>query len=217
MAMARPKTNHQAKRAEIIAAAFKSFSTYGYEGTSNTKIAAEGGFSPTLIYHYFPGGKAELFAACVEEFQSLKNLGEAVRTDTDEPPEIYFRKLAQTYLKIASDEETQRLLRMVIMEVPRFPELAQVLPARIAPVIILPVINYLMKQARAGRIEMRQPIAMIMAFYGPLLIRAVFGRVLAQAPLPLPLPTDEEMIDTVVKTFLHGLLIGNEANILPQE
>lgn len=208
--MARPATNHQAKRTEIIAAAFKSFSTYGYEGTSNTKIAAEGGFSPTLIYHYFPKGKVELFTACVEEFQPLKNLGEAVRTDTNEPPEIYFRKLAQTYLKIADNEETQRLLRMVVTEVPRFPELVQVLPERIAPVIILPVINYLIKQAVAGRIEMKHPIAMMMTFYGPLLVRAMFGQVLAQARLPFPFPSDEEMIDAVVQSFLHGNLIENK-------
>ena len=215
--MARPATNHQAKRAEIIAAAFKSFSTYGYEGTSNTKIAAEGGFSPTLIYHYFPKGKAELFAACVEEFQPLKNFGEAVRVDTDEPPEIYLRRLAHTYLKITEDENTIRLLRMVITEVPRFPELAQVLPERVAPLIIYPVVEYLMKQAVAGRLEMKHPISMVMTFYGPLLVRVLFGQVLAQSNLPFTLPTDDEMVETVVESFLHGLMNENKLKEKSQE
>lgn len=214
--MARPATNRQAKRAEIIAAAFKSFSTYGYEGTSNTKIAAEGGFSPTLIYHYFPS-KAELFSACVEDFQPLKTLGEAVRTDTGEPPEIYLRKLAQTYLKISQDENTIRVLRMVIADVPRFPELAQVLPERVAPIIFYPLINYLMKQAAAGRIEMKHPLAMVMAFYGPLFVRAVFGSVLANSHLPFSLPTNEEMVETVVESFLHGLMSENKLKEKSQE
>lgn len=214
--MARPATNHQAKKAEIIAAAFKSFSTYGYEGTSNTKIAAEGGFSPTLIYHYFPS-KAELFTACVENFQPLKNLGEAVRADTGEPPEIYLRKLAQAYLRITEDENTIRLLRMVITDVPRFPELAQVLPERVAPLIFYPVIGYWMKQAAAGRLEMKHPIAMIMTFYGPLLVRVMFGQVLAQSHLPFSLPTNEEMVDTVVESFLHGLMSENKLKEKSQE
>jgi AcrR family transcriptional regulator len=207
--MARPPTNHQAKKAEIIAAAFKSFSTYGYEGTSNTKIAAEGGFSPTLIYHYFPN-KTALFMACVEDFQPLKNLGDAVRAAADEPPDIYLRKLALTYLEITEDENTIRILRMIITEVSRFPELAQVFPERVAPLIFYPVVEYFMKQAAAGRLEMKHPIAMIMTFYGPLLVKALFGPVLSQTRLPFTLPTNDEMVETVIQSFLHGLTSENK-------
>jgi TetR/AcrR family transcriptional regulator, regulator of autoinduction and epiphytic fitness len=216
--MVRPTTHHQAKRSEIIAAAATSFAMYGYEGTSNKTIAKEGGFSsPALIYHYFPKGKAELFLACIQEHQPLKKLGEMARAEADEPPEIYLRHLAHTYIKLTQEESSLRMIRMVLAEVPRFPELARIVPEQLGPMIFYPVISYFKKQEAAGNIEIKHPTAMVMQFFGPLFLRALFGSVLTQAHLPLPLPTDEEMVESLVETFLHGVRRENETIGKPQE
>lgn len=201
--MARPATNHEAKKAEILAAAIKSFAAYGYESTSNKTIAKEGGFSAGLIYHYFPGGKNELFAACLEQFQPLKTFSQTIHDDTDAPPEVYLRKMARAYLKLTEDETTMRLIRLIFMEIPRQPELAQIMAQRMAPVVVLPMVSYLGKQNTQGNIKPQHPLAMVMQFFGPLFIRALLRPI--ENNMPLPPPTNDELVEALVETYLHGL------------
>ena len=49
-------------RREIVEAARQAFVADGYDRTSLRRVAARAGVDPALIYHYFPGGKASLFA-----------------------------------------------------------------------------------------------------------------------------------------------------------
>src|SRR3978361_866041 len=115
--MARPATNHAARKAEIGAAALKSFAVYGYEGTSNKTIALEGGFkSPALIYHYFPGGKPELFQTCLEEFQPLKTFQQIMEGDFELSVEEYLRKLGLNYLNMVNDQTVRSVIRIVVTE-----------------------------------------------------------------------------------------------------
>ena len=206
--MARPATNHETRKAEIVAAAIKSFATYGYEGTSNRTIAHEGGFkSPALIYHYFPGGKPALFQACLEEFQPLKTFQHSMDSDFDAPIEIYLRKLAANYLEMVQDETTGRLIRIILTEAPRFPELVEIIPRRMVPVMVYPTLAYLGKYAASGRLQINQPVAMVMQFFGPLFARTILRMVgVSEKVVPLPFPSDEEFVESVVKTFLHGIL-----------
>jgi AcrR family transcriptional regulator len=50
-------------RSQIVAAARASFAADGYAAASLRSIAAEAGVDPSLVHHYFPGGKPALFAA----------------------------------------------------------------------------------------------------------------------------------------------------------
>ncbi len=206
--MARPATNHEARKAEIVAAAIKSFATYGYEGTSNKTIALAGGFkSPALIYHYFPGGKSELFQACLEEFQPLKNFQHIMESDFDAPIEIYLRKLASNYLEMVRDETVGRVIRIILTEAPRFPELVEIIPRRIVPLIVQPTLVYLGKYAATGQLQINQPVALVMQFFGPLFARTILRIVgVTDKMIPFPFPSDEEFVDSMVETFLHGVL-----------
>ncbi|NJN65274.1 MAG: TetR/AcrR family transcriptional regulator [Chloroflexaceae bacterium] len=93
--MARPKTNHEEKKARIIQAAMAVFAHHGYEGTTNKLIAAEvrrrtsETFSPALIYHYFPDGKPQLLATVMQQYQPLQALGQAVREASDAPRRMF--------------------------------------------------------------------------------------------------------------------------------
>ena len=49
-------------RREIVEAARQAFVADGYDRTSLRRVAARAGVDPALIHHYFPGGKAALFA-----------------------------------------------------------------------------------------------------------------------------------------------------------
>jgi AcrR family transcriptional regulator len=206
--MARPATNHENRKAEIVTAALKSFAVYGYEGTSNKTIAQQGGFkSPALIYHYFPGGKPELFQACLEEFQPLKNFQQLMQADFELPLEEFLREAGLNYLKMVNNETVRSVIRIVMTEAPRFPELGDILPRRLVPLLVQPTLLYLTRYAARYKIPVRQPMALVLQFFGPLFARTLLRIVgLNEAQVMLPFPTDEELVDTLVTTFLHGFL-----------
>jgi AcrR family transcriptional regulator len=52
-----------ASRAELMEAARESFAELGYEGTTVAGILKRAGMARGALYHYFPGGKAEIFTA----------------------------------------------------------------------------------------------------------------------------------------------------------
>lgn len=217
--MARPATNHETRKAEIVAAALKSFAVYGYEGTSNKTIAQQGGFkSPALIYHYFPGGKPELFQACLDEFQPLKNFQQVMEGEFELTIEDFLREVGLNYLKMVSDETVRSVIRIVMTEAPRFPELGDILPRRLAPFLIQPTLSYLVRYSSQHNLPESQPIALILQFFGPLFARTLLRMIGAtEAQVLVPFPTDEELVETLVKTFLYGFLNQTGAGAGPKE
>ncbi len=217
--MARPKTNHEEKKAQILSAAMKTFAQHGYEGTTNKLIAAEvrhatgQSFTPALIYHYFPEGKLQLLETVVHSYQPLQNLSRVLQQETDAPPETFLPRAAHAYIQIFQEPSMARMARIFFIEGPRHPELAQHIFGRIMPIILLPLANYLQRQADQGTIRPINPFAAIFQFFGPLLIRAFATENLHLIDqLPFPLPDDDEMIASHVQTFLRGITLDTSAH-----
>lgn len=63
-----------ATRKKLLASAQKLFGEKGYKGTSVREINRSVNLGDGLLYHYFPGGKQQIFQAVVEE-----NVRQAVR------------------------------------------------------------------------------------------------------------------------------------------
>lgn len=61
------KEQAQASRAELLAAARTCFTEHGYEGTTVAAILDRAGMARGALYHYFPGGKAEIFGAVFDQ------------------------------------------------------------------------------------------------------------------------------------------------------
>jgi|HubBroStandDraft_1064217.scaffolds.fasta_scaffold43076_2 AcrR family transcriptional regulator len=57
------KEQAAASRAELMEAARQCFAELGYEGTTVAGILKRADMARGALYHYFPGGKAEIFAA----------------------------------------------------------------------------------------------------------------------------------------------------------
>jgi TetR/AcrR family transcriptional repressor of lmrAB and yxaGH operons len=53
-------------RDKIVRAAAESFRRHGYAATGTNEIVARSGAPKGSLYHYFPGGKAEIAAAAVD-------------------------------------------------------------------------------------------------------------------------------------------------------
>lgn len=54
------------KRDELLIRLRETFSRYGYEGTSMTRIAGATGLGKASLYHHFPGGKEQMAAAVID-------------------------------------------------------------------------------------------------------------------------------------------------------
>jgi len=214
--MARPDTNHEEKKALIIEAALKTFAHYGYEGTTNKLVAEEvkresgQNFSPALIYHYFPVGKIQLFTAVMGKFEPVQILGQAIADNSNEPPEIFLRRVAEAYIKLFGEPQAVDLMRIAINEGPRYPEVIQNVMGQIGPVFAFPFIAYFGKQIEQGRVKPMPFLNLVLGFFAPLLIRRLVSSAIGQF-IPFPVPSDEEFIESHVQTFLHGLLIEQEA------
>jgi AcrR family transcriptional regulator len=57
------KEQAAASRAELLEAARQSFTELGYDATTVAGILERAGMARGALYHYFPGGKAEIFTA----------------------------------------------------------------------------------------------------------------------------------------------------------
>ncbi len=207
--MARPDTNHEERKSQIVQVATQVFSTYGFEGTTNRLIAESMqrelgvNFSPALIYHYFENKQA-LFAAVMHQFPATQLISGVVRENLDQPPEIFFRQLGLAFLNAFEDESRIFLLRMVLAEGPRHPELVQIVFAEVVPAVVIPVIGYINKQMAVGNLRQTNPLILFIQLTGPLLQRVLMLSLGITRSLPLPLPGREEFVDEAVTGFLDG-------------
>ncbi|EWC58690.1 transcriptional regulator, TetR family [Actinokineospora spheciospongiae] len=110
----------QEKRALILAAATALFLELGYDRTSLARIAERSGVSRATLFKQFPT-KAALFDAMVTESWST--------ADEGDPPQAGdivngLSTIGRRYAELLSHPRMTDLFRIVIAELPRFPELA---------------------------------------------------------------------------------------------
>ncbi|HEX6424968.1 MAG TPA: TetR/AcrR family transcriptional regulator [Acidimicrobiales bacterium] len=72
------------RRALLIGAAEETFASRGYTQAGLAEVAALAGVSKTLLYHYFPDGRPELYREVMERLvgQVVEAVRSAVRTPT---------------------------------------------------------------------------------------------------------------------------------------
>ncbi|GAB3250102.1 TetR/AcrR family transcriptional regulator [Kineosporia babensis] len=108
------------KRALIMDAATALFLELGYDRTSLARIAERSGVSRATLFKQFPT-KAALFDAMISESWST--------SENDEPPaagdlSAGLTAIGLRYAELLGRPEMANLFRIVIAELPRFPELA---------------------------------------------------------------------------------------------
>jgi len=109
-------------RAAILAAATDLFLDLGYDRSSLTQVAARAGVSKATLFKQFPT-KAELFEAMVLA------AGDTARTERLSPPSGEFQaglvSLGMAYAELLTRPRMTDLIRAVITESERFPELRE--------------------------------------------------------------------------------------------
>jgi TetR/AcrR family transcriptional repressor of mexJK operon len=111
------------RRAAILAIARRHFHDHGYGGVSMSAIANELGGSKGTLWAYFPS-KEELFASTMEEL--IAEYAPFLHLDPEEPIESGLQRYAEHFLTFTLSPDVIALNRIVIAEVPRFPEIGRI-------------------------------------------------------------------------------------------
>ena len=143
-------------RESFLAAALQSFLEKGYAATSIEAISRDAGVAKITIYRQFENKQALFHEVVHRAVSNARNTMQAtvVREGADER-ELLLDLVERMYLG-ATEPETLALLRLVIAEAVRFPELAKSLYAENS-YVLGPVVAYLTEAHRAGRLNVPSP------------------------------------------------------------
>jgi AcrR family transcriptional regulator len=125
---ARPETRRRRKAErpqEIIEAAFAEFSRNGYATTTLDRIAERAGVTKGTIYVYFEN-KEHLFISMVEDSTKAahETVQEMYETHEGSTVDLLRAQFSFIYRHIVEDKRRREVVRMLIAEASRFPELA---------------------------------------------------------------------------------------------
>ena len=191
------------RRTQILEAALEEFSSKGFKGATIKSIARAAGLqSPALIYWYFPDKEA-LFR---EVLDSQLPVLRAVRDPAgllDLPPEKVLPMIARRYLSTFDNPAAQRMVRLMMGEAMRRPEIADIFGSAVIKRVLGFLKRYMARQIELGRLRPHDVRSSARAFIGMLLPQAggkLFFPAIREDEL-----TDEEHIENAIRIFLEGL------------
>ncbi len=191
------------RRAQILEAAFEEFSAKGFKGATIKSIARAAGLqSPALIYWYFPDKEAlfrEVLGTRIPVLRAVRDPAGLL----DQPPEEVLPMIARRYLSTFDNLAAQRMVRLMVGEAMRRPEIAEIVGNVVIKRVIGFLKSYMSRQIELGRLRPHDVRSSARAFMGMLLPQAggkLFFPALREDGL-----TDEEHIENVIKIFMEGL------------
>ena len=112
------------RQEEILAAAFKVFAAHGYEATRMDEVARQAGIAKGTIYLYFRD-KEQLFRAVVRGLVQEKF--DAIAGSFQGTGEQLLRELlSRMYGQVVRNEKVRSIVRLLIAESGRFPQLSEI-------------------------------------------------------------------------------------------
>lgn len=102
------------RKALLIGAAEETFASRGYTQTGLAEVAALAGVSKTLLYHYFPDGRPELYREVMERL--VGQVVDAVRAAVHAPTPVDQRLTHLVSALLTYFEEHPDAYRLLILE-----------------------------------------------------------------------------------------------------
>jgi TetR/AcrR family transcriptional repressor of mexJK operon len=133
-----PQTRTEKKRAQIRAAAKHLFLQHGFQATSTDAIAATASISKETLYRYY-AKKEDLFVDVLRSLTIERLFWAQLMEQSTEPKNtqelrLLLQTTAQGLLETMMQPEYLAILRLIVAESPRFPELGtlfrQTVPAQ---------------------------------------------------------------------------------------
>lgn len=119
----RPEQKSQ-RQEKILNAAFDVFAAHGYEAARIDQVARRAGIAKGTIYLYFRD-KKRLFQAVVRNLIP-KRFDLLVKTLPGTPDALLRALLSQMYLNVVRNPKVRSIVRMLVAESGKFPELAEI-------------------------------------------------------------------------------------------
>jgi AcrR family transcriptional regulator len=209
-----PRPSTRAKRARTLAAAQCLFLERGYSGTSMDAIALGAGITKQTLYAYF-GTKADLFSAVLREL-TLEGPARSLRVAADDPPpgdldglRRVLRGLVGGIAAAMFQPDYVALVRVIVAEVPRTPDLGPLFRAAVADQALGTIADLLRSAIAAGAARTEEPEAAASLLLGALVL-CLFRDGLLAAPGTETPPRPGEL-DALVNQLLLGISPPSEA------
>ncbi|MBN8564916.1 MAG: TetR/AcrR family transcriptional regulator [Leptolyngbya sp. UWPOB_LEPTO1] len=189
------------KREQILKGAMTVFLTSGYAGTSMDRVAAEAGVSKQTIYSYFQD-KEGLFRSLIEQATIIRFTTLFELDHQTVEPEQLLRRLAEIFFNDVVDRGNYiPLLRIVIGESERFPELARLYTQAVVQRGKAMLCEYLRSHKE---LKLHDPEAIAQIFFGSMVSWVILQKMLY----------GEELMqlsrDRVVDQLVHLILSNSD-------
>jgi AcrR family transcriptional regulator len=176
------------RQAQILDAAVEEFAERGFAGARMATIATRAGVTKGLLYHYFPGGKLDLFRAAILGFVDPV-LAEA-RALTQGPygsrRELLQALITLGYGRPEMGRRDEVLLKLVLTEADRFPELAELYRSYIIHPALEMVRQILQEGIEAGdfRPGVAEEAGLAYVLLAPFMMGPIWGMMLGRDQAP---------------------------------
>ncbi|WP_114558340.1 TetR/AcrR family transcriptional regulator [Desertihabitans aurantiacus] len=184
------------KRALILTAATSLFLELGYDRTSLARVAERSGVSRATLFKQFPT-KAALFDAMVTGSWSTAE-------DEDPPPAgdvvAGLSTIGHRYAELLGRAQMTDLFRIVIAELPRFPELAEAQFSHGKMPYFASVRDYLLAEREAGTVRVEDADLAATQFLG-MISNYLFWPTLLVPGWEVGAERVAQVVDEAVRTF----------------
>ena len=197
-----------AKRAQILDGAQRVFLRDGFVGASTDGIAAEARVSKRTLYSYYPG-KEDLFVDVLRRLTIDNPHTQVLAVFEENEPEDFgeLREmlvgLASRVVSIMMDPDYLALLRTIIADTHRFPQLGEIYRSTV-PERGFRIFLSLMKRMRErGIVDIPDDEAATRLFFGPIVTYALLDGLFK--PGERPQPPAPEKIEHIVDLYMKAI------------
>lgn len=204
----------RAKREQILEGARRVFLREGFAAASTDTLAQEAGVSKRTLYAYYPG-KEELFVDVVRRLTlenpetQILDFMRSLNPRRVEELRSALLTLAQKVLATMLRPDDLALLRSIIADSHRFPQLTEVLRSTVPERAAVEVASIL-ERARENGVAIQEGNIELMTrlFIGPLLSYVLFdGLLLPQSQPQLP---GAEKLEAIIDLFMRAIIVSRE-------
>lgn len=195
------RPEYDKRREDILKTALSVFKRKGYNLTSMDDIASECGFTKAVLYQYF-SGKEELFTAIFEDAAIISDFDHLAIENTNEDLEEVMMEAGYKFMKQFEDEGRLNLLRIVIAESGRFPDLGRIMYDHGINKVAEKFSLYLRALSEKGKIQCENPRLTARSYFGLLHSFVVTSKIIN--PMDDEFSIDE-IIRYAVNTFMYSL------------
>ena len=197
-----------AKREQIVAGAQRVFLRDGFAGASTDDIAAEARVSKRTLYSYYPG-KEELFADVLRRL-TIENPQTRVLAAVEEVEPEDLGELRETLVGLAGrivsvmmDPDYLALLRTIIADTHRFPQLGEIYRSTVPERGFRTFLSLMERVRERGIVEIPDAEAATRLFFGPLVTYALLDGLFK--PDERPQPPGREKIEHIVDMYMKAI------------